>query len=158
MKNHFKKKVVLSVFLVIISLFLFTQSVLAINEFIFSASDFGSGYVEIDSSNPSYPTLVTNSSSIRLRIEPVTGFESNQVLEKISNSTLLSGIQPITTGGSWTISPLSPKKYFFTAEVGSSPGGQASAVATLYVVVKPTMTAVSSCSPQLKVTLNWTAA
>ena len=154
MEKQFKKTLVLLVFVIIISFLGFSKSVFATNQFLFSADD-GSNFVEVSSSDTNYPTLITSSSSITLRIEPIENIGPNQVLEKQSNSPQWSGVQPINNnGGFWGIS-LSSGSYYFTALIGQAPGGLATAVATINVV-RPTMTAVSSCSPQLQVNLDWT--
>src|SRR3989344_3049535 len=136
------------------SLFLLTQSVLAIDEFNFLAYD-TYNYVEAYSSGSSV-NFVTNR-SFTLRIEFNGTYRNNLVVEKESNYPQWNGTEPITggLGKVWTLS-LPPGNYYFKALVGAAPGGRADAVATLNVIVKPTMTAVHTCSPS-KVTLNWTA-
>src|SRR3989338_9231559 len=142
MKNHFRKNVVLLSFFIIISLFLLTQSVLAVDQFIFAASS-TDGYVETYSSTSYQPTLITNKSSFKIRIEFNDTTRPNLKVEKLSNYAGWSGIESIGPGGKqWTLSGVAPGTYYFTAQVGQlGCGGEngvcADAVATLHVIVKP---------------------
>src|SRR3989344_9507665 len=157
MKKQFKKSIVLFSFFIVF-LFLFVKPVLAVDQFIFAASS-TDGYVETYSSTSYQPTLITNKSSFKIRIEFNDTTSSNLKVEKLSNYAGWSGIESIGPGGKqWTLSGVAPGTYYFKAQVGQScpPSVCADAVATLNVIVKPTMTAVHTCSPS-KVTLNWTA-
>ena len=157
MKKQFKKSIVLFSFFIVF-LFLFVKPVLAVDQFIFAASS-TDGYVETYSSTSYQPTLITNKSSFKIRIEFNDTTSSNLKVEKLSNYAGWSGIESIGPGGKqWTLSGVAPGTYYFKAQVGQScpPSVCADAVATLNVIVKPVMTAVHSCSPS-KVTLNWTA-
>src|SRR3989344_5703362 len=157
MKKQLKKGFVLFSFFIVF-LFLFVKPVLAVDQFIFAASS-TDGYVETYSSTSYQPTLITNKSSFKIRIEFNDTTSSNLKVEKLSNYAGWSGIESIGPGGKqWTLSGVAPGTYYFKAQVGQScpPSVCADAVATLNVIVKPVMTAVHSCSPS-KVTLNWTA-
>src|SRR3989338_7785881 len=112
-----KKQGFTLILFLVTSLFLLTQSVLAVNQFIFSASA-SDGYVETYSSSSSQPTLTTNK-TFTIRIEFNDTLQSNLFVEKQSNFANWNGTESINSQGKvWTFSNVPPGNYFFKVLVG----------------------------------------
>src|SRR3989344_1492130 len=157
-----KKQGFTLILFLVTSLFLLTQSVLAVNQFIFSASA-SDGYVETYSSSSSQPTLTTNK-TFTIRIEFNDTLQSNLFVEKQSNFANWNGTESINSQGKvWTFSNVPPGNYFFKVLVGQlgCGGGEsgvcANAVATLNVEVNPSITSITHLCDPSRAVLNWTA-